>query len=51
MKEEKNTIALVGMILSICSFITCGLTSIVGLILSIILIIRFRRWKPKSRTV
>ena len=32
MKEEKNTIALVGMILSICSFITCGLTSIVGLI-------------------
>lgn len=36
MKEEKNTIALVGMIVSLCSIITCGLTSIIGLILSII---------------
>ena len=36
MTEKKNTIALVGMILSICGIITCGLSSIVGVILSII---------------
>lgn len=50
MKEEKNTIALVGMILSICSFITCGLTSIVGLILSIIGAVKSKKLNGDGKT-
>lgn len=36
MENKKNTIGLVGFILSIVSIVTCGFTSIIGLILSIL---------------
>lgn len=34
--KNKNVIALAGFICSVCGFITCGLSSIVGVVLSLI---------------
>lgn len=48
LSNKKNTLSLIGFIFSIIGIITCGLTSIVGLILSIIAFTNSKKAKQKD---
>lgn len=48
-KEEKNSFAIAGLVCSLCGLITCGFTSVFGIILSIIGLVRSKKMNDKGK--
>jgi len=48
-KNEKNTFAIVGLICSLCGLITCGFTSVFGLVFSIIGLVRSKKMNGEGK--